>query len=103
MRKELHIFLNKKLNERDAKLISHNTKTAMTRNCTVIYTSCTEFCSTDTLDLGYTLVLHFSDGTCTELNYGTVDSTEREIRKELNLEKLLLANEFGPVTPCQPN
>ena len=54
-------------------------------------------CSTVWLQMGYRLFVHFSDGTDTEIKLGDNPSTGRHIRVEHNLERLLLAGEFGPV------
>ena len=56
------------------------------------------FCSTRWLAEGYQLFIHLADGTDTEIRLGSKNgATGRCIRLEHNLERLLLAGEFGPV------
>lgn len=55
------------------------------------------YCSTVWLQMGYRLFVHFSNGTDTEIKLGSNSSTPRYIRVGNNLERLLLAGEFGPV------
>lgn len=57
----------------------------------------THCCSTAWLQMGYRMLVHFSDGADTEIKLGSNPSTPRYIRAGNNLERLLLAGEFGPV------
>ena len=52
------------------------------------------FFSQSTIDRGYTLFAHFTDGTTTEVRRGAISPSGREITAAQNLEKLLLAGEF---------
>lgn len=63
-----------------------------------VYTTQTHFCSTTWLVKGYRIFAHMLDDEVVEIKLGKNECTDREIRVSHNLEKMLLANEFGLAT-----
>jgi len=60
-----------------------------------IHTYQISFCSTEYLVKGYKIFIHFNDTKQVEIQLGENICTQRLIKPEHNLEKLLLAGEFG--------
>ena len=63
----------------------------------VVHSTCTTLFTTSMLDLGRRLFIHFPDGRTEEISYGNTTPCGRLIRPGLNLEKLILAGEFGKI------
>lgn len=61
----------------------------------IVHTTQPHFCSTRRFEEGYRLFVHLIDSSVVEIKLGTNECTGREIKQTHNLEKLLLANEFG--------
>ena len=103
MEKELHIWMgenwrseNKNVNELIVTLES--AEKALHSNKSRVDTTQTHVCSTKWLQKCYRLFVHMLDNTVVEIKLGQNDSTNRIIKETYNLEKLLLAGEFGPAT-----
>lgn len=98
--KELHIWLRWPT---PAEMPAHSTihldeaESLLRNGAERVDTVQAHYCSTVWLQMGYRLFVHFSDGTDTEIKLGSNPSTPRYIRVSNNLERLLLAGEFGPV------
>lgn len=98
--KELHIWLRSPRDPHTAsvlRLFPHNAEQALLSGRRRVDTVQTTCCSTRWLMEGYHIFLHFPGGTNAKVRLGRNKCTAREIRPEHNLQKLLLAGEFGPV------
>lgn len=69
-------------------------------NYQYILSTQSHYFSQDTIDKNYRLIAHFSSGDIVEVKRGKNYCTTREISCFQNLEKLLLAGEFGGDFEC---
>lgn len=98
--KQLHIWMRNPRDPHTAsvlRLFPHNAEQALLAGRGRVDTVQTTCCSTRWLMEGYRIFLHFPDGTNAKLRLGQNNCTDREIHPEHNLQKLLLAGEFGPM------
>lgn len=95
MRFELHIYLDKY----PANTLHSYTETleALENHQLVVNTTNTYFCKTEYIEKGYSLFIHFADGTKTQIKFGFNESCNKELRKAHNIEKMMYANAFGDV------
>ena len=98
--KELHIWMGANYpNRNDLFITLESTETALYNNCYRIDTTQPHFCSTTWLVKGWKIFVHMIDDEVVEIVLGIGNkNTSREIRISHNIEKLLLANEFGYAT-----
>lgn len=98
--KQLHIWMR---NPRDPhtvsvlKLFAHSTEQQLLTGRGRVDTVQTTCCDTQWLQQGYQIFLHLPNGSNVKLRLGDNKCTDRFIRPEHNLQKLLLSGEFGPV------
>lgn len=98
MDKEMHIYMNDNYDESKILCSFETVFIAIDCNVQIIHTTNTYFCNADTLERGYKIFAHMLDGKVVEIKLGENTSTDRIIKSTHNLEKLLLANEFGYAT-----
>ena len=100
--KELHIYMTYDYPE-ETLCDLHTTLYSLIKKGMYIHTTQTSVCSTERFREGYKIFVHMLDGDCVEIKLGSENkNSSREIKMYHNLEKLLLANEFGYATDC-PN
>lgn len=92
--KELHIWLCEPQSE---KLITtlRATQDAINAGVDIIHTAQPHVCNTESLEQGYRIFAHMLDGAVVEIKLGYIDGCSKQIRREHNLEKMLLAGCFG--------
>lgn len=98
--KELHIWLRKPKDPRTfsvLKVFPEKAEKALLAGYRRVDTVQTICCDTRWLEQGYHIFIHFPNGSNAKLRLGRNSCTDRYIRPEHNLQKLLLAGEFGPV------
>lgn len=98
--KELHIWLRAPRDPHTAsvlRLFPHNSEQALRSGRHRVDTVQTACCDTRWLQEGYQIYLHLPGGSNPKLRLGRNKCTKRYIRPENNLQKLLLAGEFGPM------
>ena len=95
---EFHIWLHTEIWSYSICATYLDTDISLKNKEPIIHTTQTHFCSTKRFEEGYRLFVHLIDGNTVEIKLGENDCTSKEIRMEHNLEKLLLANEFGVAT-----
>jgi len=95
MEKEMHIYMSEPKDV--ACCVSYNSVLrALNFLEPIIHTTQTHFCSNRVIyDYGYTLYIHSEDGKIVKIDKNGTDATNRELREGHNLEKMLLAGEFG--------
>lgn len=100
MDKELHIWLNNGFPEETL----HDYESVYTaldvKYQKIVHTTNTHFCQTNYIVGGYRLFVHLNNDEheCIEITFGTNNKySNKDIRVAHNLEKLLLAGEFGCV------
>jgi len=97
MEKELHIWMEQN-NENNLLTNFQETQKALIDSVDLIHTTQPHFCNTKWITK-YKIFVHMLDNECVEILLGTKNKyTNRNIRLSHNLEKLLLANEFGYAT-----
>jgi hypothetical protein len=107
MKREFHWFANKNdipdflMKETETACICFDfekTKMAFELNdSNYILSTQSYFFSQDTIDRGYKLFAHFSDGHIVEVKRAVNPYTNRKIGCFQNLERLLLSGEFGAI------
>lgn len=97
--KELHIwtFVNHELGNR-LLLTYDETLGAIMSEQSIVHTVIPQFCSSEYIDSGYKLFVHTLDRNKIEVKAGMETQSDRELTIDQDWTKLLLANEFGPVT-----
>lgn len=95
MKKELHIYMYQP-KDVDCYVSYNNTKRAIDLNESIINTTQIHFCHNKFIyDRGYTIYIHGESGRVVKIDKNGTESTNRRIREEHNLEKLLISGEFG--------
>ena len=92
--KELHIWLREPQIEKPITNLQA-TQTAINEGVDVVHTVQPHYCSVASLDKGYRIFAHMLDGEVVEIKLGYIGNCEKQIRREHNLEKMLLAGCFG--------
>jgi hypothetical protein len=98
--KALHIWMNNDILDMDVQHVTlDGTLRALNEQENIIHTTQPHVCSTTWLVKGYKIFVHMLDGEVVEITLGDNNKhTNRNIGVRHNLEKLLLANEFGKAT-----
>jgi len=95
--KELHIWMGKPQTDNRVRTLTnlYETQMAINKGTNIIHTTQPHVCSTANLEKGYIIFAHMLDGETVELKLGHIDGCAKEIRREHNLERMLLAGCFG--------
>lgn len=97
MEKELHIYM---YDPKDIKYLpSYNSVLrAIKNNKQIIHTTQTHFCSNRAIyDYDYVIYIHTEGSRVIRIDKSGSDATNRQLKQGHNLEKMLLAGEFGIV------
>jgi hypothetical protein len=96
--KELHVWLSSNHNDLEAGMLNSldEALNALIHNEEKVNTTQTHCFSTEWIEKGYHLFAHFLDDTVIEIKLGKNTCTNKEICVAHNIEKMLLANAFGP-------
>ena len=94
---ELHIWLGEPQPHCTIRTLTNlqETQEAINKGAYVIHTTQPHVCDSSNLAKGYRIFAHMLDGETVEIKLGRIDNCEKQIRKEHNLAKMLLAGSFG--------
>lgn len=91
--KEIHFYMDFRYNHVHSFKTYDGTKYAIEKGVEIIHTTSIANISFDLLDLGYRIFVH-RNGRVLECKLGSMDGTEKEIRKAHNLLKLIMGHVF---------
>jgi hypothetical protein len=93
MTKEIHFYMDFPFDPVKTFKTYDGTKYAIEKGREIIHTTSIANISFDLLDLGYRIFVH-RNGRVLECKLGSMDGTEKEIRKAHNLLKLIMGHVF---------
>lgn len=98
MDKELHIYMYHPKEIACCSVSFNNTEKKINSDEPIIHTTQIHFCHNRYIyDNGYTIYVHGENGRVIKIDKSGTTATNRLIREGHNLEKMLLAGEFGDI------